>query len=492
MVHRDHVMRSLVWLVGSRGGMQTISFLSTLLVLRVLRPEDYGVIALAGVWTTTLTYAVQLGLGSAIVQYREVVDAELSLCFWLTTGLAVAAYAALYASAPAIGTWFGSPALGPVLRVTGVAIVLSTARLVPESLLRKRLRLDRVSQAEMAGSAATLPTVLGLAWSGAGVWALAAGIVVMHAVQTVLTVAFARWWPNGRVGGTGARPLLRYGIATLGAGSCWLVYVQADTFLLGTLASEGTVGLYAMARQLTTVVAEKISVLVNQIAAPVMAALQDDRAALARSLRRGLRCVAWLTFPMAAGIALAGDLLVGVVLTEKWLPALPILRLLCVYAAIESLAILLPPVLAARYRVGALLRYHVVLVAVLPIAFLVGARAAGAVGTALAWVVVYPLFVLWLAGQVLRELGADWPLVTGELAPPLAATLMMAVTALAVRWAVEGALAGSVVVLAATVLAGVIGHLAGVMVFGRGVRADLTEALRWFGRQRVAIAGGRP
>jgi O-antigen/teichoic acid export membrane protein len=369
--------------------------------------------------------------------------------------------------------------------------VITAARLVPESLLRQRLRLDRVSQAEMAASAVSLAVVLGLALGGAGVWALAAGIVAMQCVQTALAFGFARWVPGTFAGATRVREVLRFGLSALGGGTCWMVYQQADTFVLGKLAGDATVGLYAMARQLAVVVAEKASVLVNQLAAPLMATLRHDLAGLRYSLVRGLRCVAWLTFPMAAGVLLAGDLLIGIALTDKWGPALPILQVLCVWAAVESLAILLPPVLHARFHVDVVSRYYLALALTLPAAFWAGARLGGALGVAIVWAAVYPLFTMWLARRVLREIGMPWRTLASELGRPLAATLLMAALTLPVRHVAQGALAGGGL-LAVTIVTGVVTYGVGVALLGGHLRADLREALAWLGRRRAGGDLGRP
>src|SRR5881296_3626154 len=140
---KDRVARSLFWVVWSRGVVQVASLLSALLVARLLNPADYGLMALAGVWTYAMALIGELGLGAAIVQFRDLEDRELNACFWLVVAMAGLGYLVLYA-----------------------------LRTVPDSLLRKRLELDRVSQAEMAAMLAATPVVLGMAWAGAGVWAL--------------------------------------------------------------------------------------------------------------------------------------------------------------------------------------------------------------------------------------------------------------------------------------------------------------------------------
>ena len=193
---KDRVARSLFWVVWSRGVVQVASLLSALLVARLLNPADYGLMALAGVWTCAMALIGELGLGAAIVQFRYLEDRELNACFWLVVAMAGFGYLVLYASAPAIAAWFDSPMLSDVLRVAGVSLPLVALRTVPDSLLRKRLELDRVSQAEMASMLAAIPVVLGMAWAGAGVWALVAGTLVMPLVQDVVSFWFVRWRPG--------------------------------------------------------------------------------------------------------------------------------------------------------------------------------------------------------------------------------------------------------------------------------------------------------
>src|SRR5438128_4545612 len=169
---RDRIAKSLFWVVWSRGAVQLLSFLSTLVVARLLDPSDYGLMALIGSWTYAIATIAELGLGFALVQFPDLEERELNTCFWLVAGTTGVGYVTLYASAPAVATWFGIERLTDVLRVAGLSLPLMALRTVPDALLRKHLELDRISQSETAAVVVTVPVVVGLAWSGAGVWAL--------------------------------------------------------------------------------------------------------------------------------------------------------------------------------------------------------------------------------------------------------------------------------------------------------------------------------
>jgi len=109
-----------------------------------------------------------MGLGDTIVQFRDLKEEELNVCFWLALGVAITGYLGLYVTAPLIATWLTVPALAKVLRVAGLSLPFTAIATVPDSLLRKGLRLDKVSQAEILSALAVIPVVLGMAWAGLG------------------------------------------------------------------------------------------------------------------------------------------------------------------------------------------------------------------------------------------------------------------------------------------------------------------------------------
>ena len=481
---KDRIARSVFWMVWSRGGVQILSFVGTLMVARLLSPRDYGLMALAGIWIGSIELLAEMGLGAAIVQFRDLDDRELNACFWVTMGVATSAYGALFLAAPAIAAWFQAPALAEVLRVAGLTLPLVAIRVVPDGLLRKRLALDKISQAEIVAGVITIPVTVGLAWAGAGVWALVAGALSLPLVQTLVTFCFAHWRPGLVVTGPRIREILRYSAASLGARVSWAVFQQTDALVLGKVAGESVLGLYSMAMRLATLPVSKVSVVANQLAMPIMAELQADRDAMRASFLRGLRLVACLTVPLCVGVALVAGDLVPVVLTEKWLPAVPVLQVLCVFALIRSVDTLFPPVLFARYRVAYLFWWTMALLLVMPLAFWVGATWSGALGASLAWVVVYPLAMAPMARQALRELELSFKGLWAEVRAVLDAALLMALAVIAVHWALPGADAATRLVR--LVLASGAGAVVyGLGIFWRGglVFREMAEVVGWIFRR---------
>ena len=422
---RNRTVRSVFWIVWSRGALQVLAFATTLAVAHILRPADYGVMAVAGIWTSALSTLAEMGLGSAIVQFRDLTKQEIDTCFWAIMAVAVAGYALLTFCAPLIADWFSIPALAQVLPVLSLALPLLAIRVVPDSLLRKELALHRVSQAEIIGGVVVLPVTLGCALAGLGVWALVAGALVGPAVRTIATFVFLPWRPGFSLGGERVKEVFHFSIATLGTNILWVLREQADVFVIGKLTGENTVGLYAMAKQLALMPTDKISSVVNMLSAPIMAELQNQPNLMRVALFRALRFAAIFSLPACVGAVFVAPDLVAVMLGEQWMPIVPLLRALMLYSGMRAMDVLLPSVLLARRRERFLLWYCLLLVIVVPLAAGLGAMLDGPIGAVLCWVPVYGITMTVMAKTALEEVGSGFAEVFSELRPILIATASM-------------------------------------------------------------------
>ncbi|MBL8379811.1 MAG: lipopolysaccharide biosynthesis protein [Burkholderiales bacterium] len=487
---KEQVAKSVFWMVWSRGVLQVLSFITTIVVARWLSPSDYGLMALAGIWISVLVLISEFGLGAAVLQFRDLSVEELNFCFYLGFSLASICYAALYFAAPFIGDWFNAPALADVLRVVGLTLLISALAIIPDGLLRKQLQLDKVTKAEVSGAVVSLVTVLALAWNGAGVWALIYGMLARAAVQSFALYLYWPWRPGWRVSGSRRREILDFSSATFGSRLMWTLYDQSDSLVLGKVSGEVALGFYTMARDLASIPVTRISSLVNQMSVPLMATLQDDRVAMRKMLLRGLRLTASVSTPICLGFILVAEDLVRVVLSDKWLPMVPVLQLLSVLSLIRSIDVLIAPVLRARFRTTFLAAYNAVLFVVMPLAFLVGAHSGGGVGVATAWVVVYPLVMTRMIGEAFREIELPWRMFWDQLRAPTNAALFMTVAVLVLQLLIKGDELGIAVTrLAVCSGVGAVIYVGVLWLSGGPLRDELREVLGWIFKRHGGKAG---
>lgn len=480
---------SMFWITWSRGVLQLLTFATTLLVARILVPADYGVMALAGFWTGTAGMLAEMGLGSAIIQFRDLDRRDVDTCFWITMTLAIVCCAVLSLGAPLIAWWFAVPRLADVLPVLSLVLPLTACRVVSDALLRKELALDRVSQAEVIGAVVTLPVTVGCALGGLGVWTLVIGSLVSPAVRSAATLVFAPWRPGIRIGGERIWDIIHFSLATLGIKIMWSLREYANPLILGKVTGEATaVGLYSMADDLAHLPGTKISPVINMLTAPAMAELQRDVDAMRAAFYRAVRLATAIVAPMSAGIALVAEDMVAVLLGPKWLPAVPLLRFISLYAAVRGIDVLLPSILLARRREGFLLRYCFALLILMPSAAVLGAIWDGAVGMIVFYTPAYFAVMIFLAKEAMAEIGGGFAELLRQIWPVLAATAAMAATVFLVEEAALTGLADAPFIrLVCLSLIGALTYGAVLFVIGSPVIGEAAEVAGWILRRHRAV-----
>ena len=481
---RTRVARSIFWLAWSRGVAQLLSFATTVLVARILVPADYGVMALASMFIATAGVLADMGLSGAIVQFRDLDKRDLDTCFWITVSLGIIAYVVLALGASVIADWFAVPRLADVLPVLALGLPLNACSVVSGSLLRKRLALDRISQAEIIAAVVTLPVMLCCAIAGLGVWTLVIGSLLSWVVRGATMFAFAPWLPGLRLGGGHTKEMLDFSLTTFGASILWAFREQADLAAIGKVTGQVTVGLYSMAKDLASLPAAKISSVVFMLSAPMMAELQTDVTAMRRAFFRGARLTSAITLPASAGMALAADDIVAVLLGPKWLPAVPVLRLLCLYAGVRGVEVLLPPVLVARRRQRFLFWYYLAMFLAVPSAAALGALWGGAPGAVVLLTPVYFGLTGILTREALAELKASFSELWSEIWPILTATGTMTAVVLLLRGSTFGGPTESPLIgLILISISGAATYLGTLFALGRTVIGEGVEVVGWIFRR---------
>jgi O-antigen/teichoic acid export membrane protein len=480
---RTRVARSIFWLAWSRGVVQLLSFATTVLVARILVPADYGVMALAGIFITTAGMLAEMGLGGAIVQFRDLEKRDLNTCFWITVTLAIIAYVVLALGASHIAGWFAVPGLAEVLPVLALGLPFNACSVVSASLLRKRLALDRISQAEIIGAVVTLPVMLYCARAGFGVWTLVIGSLVGWVIRSVVILAFAPWLPGLRIGGERAKEVLDFSVTTLGVTLLWALKEQAEVVAIGKITGQVTVGLYAMAKDLALLPTAKISSMAFMLSSPMMAEMQTDTAAMRGTFFRAVRLTSAIALPASVGMALVADDMVALLLGPKWLPAVPVLRLLCGYAAVRAVDVLLPPVLFARLRQKFLFWYFLALLFAVAAAAALGALWGGVSGAVVLMTPVYCGVMVIMTKEVLAELKGSFSELWSETWPILAATAAMAAVVLLFREIILARTEPPLVVLILLSVTGAATYLGALFALGRTVIGEGAEVVGWILRR---------
>jgi len=477
---RQLVARSLFWLVWTRAGINVVSVLNTVILARLLLPREFGLAGLATIWTELISALAEFGLGAAIIQFRDIDPEDLNTSFWLTMLLGAAGYAGLFFASPALEAWFAAPGLSPVLRVASLSLLLICARVVPDGLLRRDIKLDKVAKAQMLGSILGALVGVATALAGGGVWALVYATLATALVTTYASYVFCHWWPGWRLGTRQFGAIVSFSLAALGTKLIFVLRSRVDEFVVGKVLGQAPLGFYLMARNLALMPVDRLGGIIGQLATSVMASLQTERGHQADILLQSIRLVAAISFPICIGMLLEAQDLVLVMLGPHWVSMVPVFQILCVFATYRSIDVLLPPLLSSHRRQWFLFGYSFANIMVLAPFLWLGARFAGTVGVASVYVLVYPFFVVWLVRETLRTARVKWRDLLRQLAAPTAACLLMIGAVLLIHLGLDRVgVAAALPRLLVSALIGAGVYACTILCSGSPVVAELKVVLGW-------------
>jgi O-antigen/teichoic acid export membrane protein len=464
-------------LMAARLAMQLFVWIVTLVVARILHPDDYGLMTLAMVFLVLADLLAEAGFGKALIHKDALHPGDVASAFTLSVAMAVVLYGLLFVVAAPAGEFLEAPGFPLLLRVLGLLVLLVPFRSIPLALLDRDLSLGRQAAAHVICSVVQSSLVLGLALTGAGYWALAAGAMTARVLEVFVLSYAAGWrprlvWPT--VEGWG---LLRFGMHASGASLLWFVYSNSDFTVVGKLLGATALGYYALSFQLISLPVQKLTANVNQAVYPVFCRLQHDRARLRDWFLRLTVLLGFFGMPVLAGMALVADDAFTVILGERWLPAVRSFQLLSVVGVLMVYSHAFPPLFNALGRPDINLRYTAVCTLLFPAAFLLGGRLAGLEGVCLAWLFLYPVLVTVLVALTRALTGVGVLDLLRAQVPIVGAVLFMAGCVLAVHGAMNEFKAGPrlvvSIVVGAAAYAGVL-----LLLARRTVLADLLLLVR--------------
>ena len=418
------ILRSFAWVSVTKIVVQSIVWLTTLVVARILDPSDYGVMAIAGIFLTLLTLVVEIGMSQGLIQKADTSRQEEDSVFYLSLAVSICAYALLYVSAPHIASFYGLDTLTQILRVAGVALILGSIQAVPVAIAMRRMDFRYKSRVELASNLTSAAVVVTLATGGFGVWSLVWGFVALNLVGALAYLPILRRIPRPSFSIDHAHDVIQYGLKITANQLLYLVYSRADIFVIGKFLGERAAGHYSMAFHLITLPLDKIGSLFNQIAFPAMARLQADPVRSQDTFLDMQRYLLLVCLPLLFGIAVVAEDLVVLVLTDKWRPIVPIIQALSVVSALRLSGTLISAVMNGRGRAGTMLRITVLYAIFLPLGFVIGVQF-GIKGVVLAWLIVYPVIYIYFLHTCLAELTISFRRYWSCIKPAYTASMMM-------------------------------------------------------------------
>ena len=326
---KGKAVSSLFWRFLERCGAQGVSFVVSIVLARLLAPEVYGLIALVTVFTAILQVFVDSGMANALIQKKDADDLDFSSVFFFNMFMCIALYLLLFFCAPLISSFYGNPELTPVIRVLGITLLISGVKNVQQAYVSRTLQFKRFFFATLGGTIGAAVIGIAMAYMGFGVWALVAQSLFNAAVDTMILWVTVRWRPRLQFSFARLKELLRYGWKLLASALLHTVYTNLRSLIIGKLYTAEDLAYYDKGQSFPTLIVSNINASIDSVLLPTMSGVQDDRDAVKAITRRSIVTSSYLMWPMMVGLAVVAKPLVVLLLTEKWLAAVPFLQINC-------------------------------------------------------------------------------------------------------------------------------------------------------------------
>lgn len=332
-MNKSTVIRSLAYKFTERFSVKAIGLVISIILARLLSPEHFGQLAILTIFVDLSLTIINGGLNTALVQSKETDERDYATVFYICMAVTALMIVLLYFAAPLIGRFYNEPDIVLPLRVYSLTLFISAfnsilmARVQREMRFRQQLVCSLIATV-ISGSVGAL-----LAFLGAGIWALV-GYFALNNLINALTLAVAlRWFPHGRFSAASAKRLYSFGLRMLASSLINVLYNDIRPLIIGKRFSTADLGYYDRGGQFSSIIALNIDDAVQSVMFPVLSQLQDQRDALRSAAMRAMGMNAFLIFPAMFGMAAVAEPMVRLLLTDKWLPCVIFVQILCIAEA---------------------------------------------------------------------------------------------------------------------------------------------------------------
>jgi len=379
---------------------------STVILARLLRPEDFGIVAMVTAITGFSNTFRDFGLSSATIQREDVRHDQVSRLFWVNFGISVLLAVIIAAAAPAIAWFYGQPLLVGVTLALATSSLLDGLAIQHGAMIRRQMRFGALAALDLTATAVGAAVALGLAWFGAGYWALVAQQLVSLATRTALMWLVSGWRPGASAPLSEVRSMLTFGGHLTGARLVNYCARNLDKVMIGKFWSAEQLGFYSKALNAIVQPFQQATQMLGRVAIPTLSRLQDDPSRYRTYFTTAVLMVAAAGLPAVAFLAVDAESLVRLLLGKQWLQTVPFLRILIPAAILEMVTMATRWIFISLGQTIKLLRWRLLESAVKTVALAAGVRSgpmgiAVAVGASSA-VLIVPAVLYGIRGSPLR------------------------------------------------------------------------------------------
>ena len=334
---KNQVLASLFWKLMERGGTQLIQFFVHIILARLLMPDDYGLITLVTVFITIATIFIESGFNVALIQKKDADNLDFSSVFYFSLAFAGLLYLFLFFAAPWIASYYETPQITVILRILAINLVFGAINSVQNAVVARELQFKLLFLRSTIALFLSGALGITMAYLNYGVWSLVGQSLSFQFLMTVILWFSLRWRPILKFSYDRLKSLFAFSWKILVGSLFNSAYRELRNLIVGKLYDPATLGYYNRGQQFPNLLVSNIDGSIQAVMFPVLSSHQDDPNRVKNMMRRSIMTGAFIVFPLMTGLAVTADSIVLLLLTDKWMPAVPFIQIFCLNYAFHPI-----------------------------------------------------------------------------------------------------------------------------------------------------------
>lgn len=331
------IFGATIWSGIQRFGGLAISFISNMVLARLLNPDDFGIMGLIMVFITVADVLVDGGLGNALIQKKNIEEKDRTTIFTANLVFSLFLFVGLFILAPFIESFTEVSGFALLLRVQSICILIRAFYVVNVSQITRDLRFSKLAQITLISQILSTLVAIIMAYQGLGVWSLLLKTILLDLFCCILYAFASPFKYRFTFDKASFKELFNFGFPVALANIIESLYSNIVSFVIGKAYSVKDLGYFNQANSLKQIPVYSVSAVINQVFFPFFSKIQDDRIALMRQYRITVRVVTFFVYPILAFLILFAKPVIVLLYSEKWLPSVPLFQILCFSGFLNAL-----------------------------------------------------------------------------------------------------------------------------------------------------------
>lgn len=331
---KNKIFSGLLWKFGERILAQGVSFAVSVVLSRLLLPNDYGTVAIVLIFINIANVFVTSGFSTALVQNKEANDVDFSTNFFCSLGMSIIVYGIMFIISPFIADFYEMPELVLIIRVFSLRIPLSAFSAIQHAYVERHMLFKRYFFSTLFGTLVSGVVGIYLAYKGAGVWALIAQYFTNTIIDILVLLFTIDWKPQLVFSVESAKKMVGYGSKILLADLSGTFFDQLRGLIIGKIYTSSDLAYYNKGNQLPNLITTNVSASIMTVLFPAISNISDDNERVKELTRKATKTMAYIIMPMLFGLACVSKPLIILLFTEKWTQTIPYIQILSIACAV--------------------------------------------------------------------------------------------------------------------------------------------------------------